>query len=229
MKRVLIAAGILAAIGGLAWLLARDPAVAHAFVDGARWMRERGALGIVVFAVVYIVATLLFLPHSATTIPAGFAWGFWGGLAIAIPVSFASAAIAFFLARYVMRDRVEHYYRDNEKLHAMDEAVKRRGLLVICLIRCAPLLPFAAINYLLAATSVSARDYLVGSFVGMIPFTVLYVYLGEAATDVIALLEGKETSSWEIWALVGGAVAAIVVSVIIQRLAKRALEGKLGR
>lgn len=227
MKRVWIVAGLLAAIGGLVWLIARDPSVARGFVAAARWMRSQGALGIAIFAAVYIVATLLFLPHSATTIPAGFAWGFWGGLGICVPVSFASAWIAFFLARHVMRERVERRYKDNEKFHAIDQAVQQRGLLVIILIRIAPLLPFAAINYLLAMTAVSRRDYLVGSAVGMLPFTLLYVYLGQAATDVVALLEGKETSHWSIWGLAIGVVAAIVVSVIIQRLAHRALEGKL--
>jgi uncharacterized membrane protein YdjX (TVP38/TMEM64 family) len=229
MKRVWIVAGLLAAVGGLVWLLARDPSVARGFVAAARWMRSQGALGIAIFAAVYIAATLLFVPHSATTIPAGFAWGFWGGLAISVPVSFASAWIAFFLARHVMRERVERRYKDNEKFHAIDQAVRKRGLLVIILIRIAPLLPFAAINYLLAMTAVSRRDYLVGSAVGMLPFTILYVYLGKAATNVVALLEGKETSHWSIWGLVIGVVAAIVVSVIIQRLAHRALEGKLGR
>jgi uncharacterized membrane protein YdjX (TVP38/TMEM64 family) len=229
MKRVLIVAAVLAATGGLVWLLVREPAVARGFVDASRWMRDRGALGVVVLAAAYNAATIVFVPHSAITLPIGFAYGMLGGLAFGLPVSFAAAAVTFFLGRGVLRHRVEQHYKDSKRLQAIDEAVRHRGLLVVTLIRLAPLLPFAAVNYLLAMTAVSTRDYLAGSALGMIPYTVLYVYLGDAATDLVAVLEGKETSAWDIVALVVGVVAAIVVSLVMQRLAHRALQGKLGK
>ena len=52
---------------------------------------------------------------------------------------------------------------------AIDRAIGRDGLKVVTLLRLSPLLPLAASNYLYGLTSVPLKDYMLGSFLGMLP------------------------------------------------------------
>jgi uncharacterized membrane protein YdjX (TVP38/TMEM64 family) len=68
-------------------------------------------------------------------------------------------------------------------------------------------------------------DYLVASL-GMLPGTLLYVYSGKLAGDVAALAGGaapaKGTGYWALLAL--GLVATLLVTVLVTRTARRALD-----
>jgi uncharacterized membrane protein YdjX (TVP38/TMEM64 family) len=61
------------------------------------WVGGLGAWGLVIFIVVYVIATVLLVPGSALTVGAGFAFG-WGLLAVSLG-STTGAALAFLIAR----------------------------------------------------------------------------------------------------------------------------------
>ena len=52
------------------------------------------------------------------------------------------------------------------------------------LTRLSPVFPFNLLNYAYGLTSVSLRDYFFASWVGMIPGTILYVYIGSLSGDL---------------------------------------------
>jgi len=78
--------------------------------------------------------------------------------------------------------------------------------------------PFTLINYAFGLTRISLRHYVVGSFLGMLPGTLLYVYIGAAAGDIGHLASGTEDLMFY-----SGLVATFVVTLIITRIAKQAL------
>jgi uncharacterized membrane protein YdjX (TVP38/TMEM64 family) len=183
-----------------------------------QWVESQGAWGIVVFLAAYAIGTVLFFPGSLMTIGAGLAFGLWRGVCVVSAGSILGASLAFLLARHFVRKKVEAAARSNPRFQAMDHAIGEQGWKMVALLRLSPLLPFNLSNYLYGITKVGFWPYIAASWIGMLPGTFLYVYLGAA---------GKEASSggatpWK-WALFGaGFVATIVVTVWISRLAKSA-------
>ena len=77
-----------------------------------------GLSGIVLFAAVYTLAAILFVPGSALTIGAGVIYGLgWGFIAVSAG-STLGAAGGFLIARYLARRRVERWAAANPRFAA---------------------------------------------------------------------------------------------------------------
>lgn len=189
------------------------------------WVKDSGAWGVAVFAVIYIIATVLFLPGSILTLGAGFVYGpFWGTLLIS-PVSVLAAFIAFSLARGRLRPWVMKKVGSNERFSLVDKAVGEQGFKIVMLLRLSPVFPFNFLNYALGLTGVKGRSYVLASFIGMLPATFLYTYLGSLVTSVTELANApkqgaEDAQSIFIW--VGFAVT-VMVTAYVTYLARRAL------
>lgn len=194
------------------------------------WIRGAGATGVAVYAGAYITATLLLLPGLLLTAGAGLAYGPIFGTLLVSPVSVIAATLAFWLGRTVARERVARRMVRDPRLIAIDAAIGRHGFKIVALLRLSPVIPFNLLNYALALTSVGLRDYVLASFVGMLPGTILYVYLGSAVTSVSTLGndEGPAGTAEQIlyWAGLG---ATVVVTLFITKIARRALDEALQR
>ena len=187
------------------------------------WVEHQGAWGYVVFILAYAVATVFFFPGSLLTIGAGLAFGLWRGFAVVSTGATLGAALAFLVARYFVRSRVEKWAKGNPKFAAMDEAIGKEGWKMVALLRLSPLLPFNLSNYLYGVTKIGFWPYLAASWVGMLPGTFLYVYLGAAGKEASG---GGGGGPWK-WVLFGaGLVATVVVTIWISRVAKKAVPQK---
>src|SRR5207302_6285236 len=106
------------------------------------------------------------------------------------------ATAAFLVGRYLARDWVAHRIEANQKFKAIDQAVGREGGKIVLLTRLSPIFPFNLLNYAFGVTQVTLRSYFLASAVGMIPGTILYVYIGSVAGMVAA--EGTHARTPEI-------------------------------
>lgn len=193
------------------------------------WVVGAGAAGVGVYATTYVVAAVLLLPASLLTLGGGFLYGpLWGTLLVS-PASVAGAALAFFLGRSLLRDAVAARIAAHPKFAAIDRAVGENGFKLVFLLRLSPVFPYSVLNYALGLTRVRARDYILGSFLGMLPGTFLYVYLGSLITDAAQLLSGHRASGgvWQQVLFWGGLVATVLVTTLVTKLAKRALDHEL--
>ena len=114
---------------------------------------------------------------------------------------------------------------------AIDEAIGESGFKIVFLLRLSPIFPFNLLNYALGVTRVRFRDYVIASLLGMLPGTFLYVYLGSLVTNASELLSGKRPEAG-IWGQVlywGGLAATLLVTVLITRIARKALDRALQR
>ena len=187
------------------------------------WVTHQGVWGGVVYGVVYTIAVLLFVPGSVLTIGAGLVFGLLWGTVIVSIASTTAALLAFLIARYVARDRVEALAKRNKKFHAIDQAIREKGWRVVALLRLSPLVPFSVSNYLYGLTPVALGPYVLASWIAMLPATVLYVWIGAAGKAAADAGGGQGKSPLE-WALLGaGLVATAVVTVMITRTARRQL------
>lgn len=191
------------------------------------WIRGAQTLGVVVYAMTYVTATVTLLPGSVLTLGAGFAYGPWLGTLIVSPVSVTAASLAFVLGRTLARGWVERRLENNPRLRAIDRAVGEQGLRTVILLRMSPLLPFNLLNYALSLTRVRFRDYVFGSFIGMLPWTFFYVYLGSLVPSASALGTARMAGGWHALAYWGGLAVSAIAVVVITRMAKHALDAAL--
>lgn len=190
----------------------------------AGWVEGLGALGPVVFIAAYIGGVLAFLPGALLTLTGGALFGLVEGTIYVFTAAVIGSALAFLVARYLMRGMIEERLRDHPRFAALDSAVGDQGLKIVFLLRLSPAFPFNFMNYALGVTRVSFRDYLIAS-IGMLPGTLLYVYYGKIAGDAAALAAGapddKDAAYYVVLAL--GLAATLAVTAIVARLAKAAL------
>ena len=196
------------------------------------WVAHAGVAGIFVFIGVYAVATVLLAPGSILTIGAGFAFGLWKGFLAVSAGATLGASLAFLVARFIARDKIETIAQRNEKFRKLDSAIGQEGARLIFLLRLSPVIPFNLSNYFYGLTAVKFWPYVLASWIGMMPGTFLYVYIGITGKATVAATAGGEAvkHGWQYWTFFGvGFAATIVVTIWVTKIARNALrEGEVG-
>ncbi len=193
--------------------------------DFTQWVDDLGFWGPVVFALAYAAAAVALVPGTILTLAGGALFGVAKGTATVFVGASLGATAAFLIGRYLARDAIENRLGNNEKFAAIDDAVGREGLKIVTLLRLSPVFPFVWLNYGLGLTRVKLWHYVVACL-GMLPGTLLYVYLGSAASTVAGAVgdsDGGGRSPAE-WAFLGaGLLATLIVTIVVTRIARRAL------
>jgi len=190
------------------------------------WVGQMGVVGIFIFIIVYAVATVLLAPGSVLTIGAGFAFGLWKGFVAVSAGSTLGAALAFLVARFIARDKLEAIAQRNEKFRRIDNAIGKQGAKLILLLRLSPVIPFNLSNYFYGLTGVRFWPYVLASWIGMMPGTFLYVYIGTAGKAAASAAAGGEAMKhgWQYWTFMSvGLVATIIVTIWVTKIARNAL------
>jgi uncharacterized membrane protein YdjX (TVP38/TMEM64 family) len=212
---------------GLAW-------AARALPMGPAIAAQRGRIaglgpwGPVVFGLVYALAVVAMVPGSALTLAAGALFGPVVGTITASVASTAGAALAFLIARYLARGRVEAAIKADARFLAIDRAVSDGGWKVVALLRLSPAVPFNLQNYLYGLTGIGFRTCILTSWVAMLPGTFLYVSLGHAGRAGLEAASGlgvgahkRTPAEWTLLAV--GLFATVAVTIYVTRIARKAL------
>lgn len=196
--------------------------------NALQWIDGLGTVGALAFILLYIIATVAFLPGSILTLGAGVVFGVvMGSLYVFIGATIGATA-AFLVGRYVARGWVAKKIAGNQNFRAIDEAVGREGLKIVLLTRLSPLFPFNLLNYAYGVTGVSLKDYFLGS-IGMIPGTIMYVYIGSLAGNIATIgTESQPGDPIVQWAIrIIGFIATVAVTIYVTKVARKALEDEI--
>ena len=227
MRRHLKPLSLVAALLALAAAAAVFP-IGEWLLRAIEWIQTQGPIAWVVFVLAYIAAAVLLVPGTIPTLAAGFVFGLPLGVALVSAGSVLGAATAFLIGRFLARDWIRGRIADLPRFAALDHAVSRDGFVIVLLTRLSPLFPFNLLNYALGITGVRFRDYFFASWIGMLPATVLYVYIGTLAGNVTELAAAELGDGWAARGLlVGGFVATLILTVLITRKATLALRAHL--
>ena len=192
------------------------------------WIRDLGAIGPLVFAGIYVIAAVALVPGSILTLGAGVVFGIVKGTLVVIVSATLGATAAFLVGRYLARDWVASRIKGNEKFQAIDRGVAEEGWKIVGLTRLSPVFPFNLLNYAFGITRVSLKDYVLASFFGMLPATLMYVYIGSLAGDLATLgAADRSRTPGELLLYAVGLVATILVTVYITRIARKALNQRI--
>jgi uncharacterized membrane protein YdjX (TVP38/TMEM64 family) len=216
-------------------LAVRSPAGRAVLLNLLERIEQFGAGGLLLIALLYVPVCLLLLPGSLFTLAAGWLAGvLWpdslplalaAGTAAISCGSVAGATAAFLLGRTLLRERMAALLKQRPKLQTLDELVARNGFKMVFLLRLSPLFPFNLMNYALGLTQVRTRDYILGSWLGMLPGTVLFVYAGTTLSTLTLIATGDMAppSAMRVAFVVVGLIATFALVSWFTVLAHRAL------
>ncbi len=148
------------------------------------WVQGAGAAGPLLFMLIYILGTVFFVPGSMLTLAGGALFGPLLGTFYNLTAATIGAIISFLAARYLASDWVEK--KTGGRMKQLINGVENEGWRFIAFTRLVPLFPFNLLNYALGLTRINFSQYIVATYICMLPGALAYTYLGyigrEAAT-----------------------------------------------
>ena len=172
---------------------------------------DYGAFIPLAFVLAHVAASLFFVPRTLMAVLAGILFGKWGGPMWSLVGSMAGAYVEFAAARYVNGGTIRP-----EEMRRIGPYLKRAeasGWRMIAVIRAVPL-PHTPLNYAFGVTRIRVGDYLVGSFVGFVPASIICAELGASGRYATSGTGNwLELSAW--------AAAFVIASIALPRLATR--------
>ena len=178
------------------------------------WVEGFGRIAPFVYIGLYLVSTVFFLPGAPVTILAGFVFGPLWGIFYASVASIISVSVAFLIARYVARDLVEGWVKDNAQFRKIDEQVEEQGWRIVMFTRVVPIFPFNLQNYAYGLTRIRFPTYVLVSAIFMLPGTAVFVQLGGAFVS-------GEGNIWKTLLYLGIAGVLLLLLSLIPKLLRK--------
>jgi uncharacterized membrane protein YdjX (TVP38/TMEM64 family) len=196
------------------------------------WFKKRngwGGWGAYVGFYTGIVA--LFFPGVVFIMGAGFVFGFWRGLLAVWIGGAVGQALAFLLARYLLRDWVESFiHRKWKKWKYIDAALENDGWKLVLIMRLSPIIPYNLLNIAMATTSIHFLAFTIVSAIGIVFECGIFCYIGTIADSITSIVSGQAGKPKAIqWVLLGlsimmGVIGAVFVSIMVRRAIRKADE-----
>ena len=218
LKIGLAAVAVAASVAACIWL-----PVAPWIGTAIEHIRGLGAIGVVLYAVLFIATSLTLLPTAPVFLAAGVLYGVGWGTVLLTALSIITELITLALVRTRARRWVEQRVRQHEKLAAVDRGVEEHALALGSLLRLSMFVPYGPLNYVLAVTKMPVWQHIVTNVIGMTPCNLLMAYAGSLITDVATLDEVELPGVWKHVALWGGLAVTLAASLLTGWASKRAL------
>jgi uncharacterized membrane protein YdjX (TVP38/TMEM64 family) len=159
-----------------------------ALAENSGWLRGEAmhfpVLSGFVFVTGYAGLTALSVPGGAImSIAAGFLFGLWLGLIYVLVGATAGAGAIFVIARAGLSGLAE---RAGPRAARLKEGFDKNALSYLLVLRLIPLFPFWLVNIVAALAGMRFDSYVIGTFVGIIPGSLVYVSLGNGMGDIVA-------------------------------------------
>ena len=208
----------------LVWLAQSAPFLG-AVEETENVVRRWGALSIVVYPLLVMAATVLFLPGGVLSLGGGFFFGLWWGTVLVLLGNLLGAAVAFWVGQRLGRRFVREKILCDDRWAALDRAIARRGPRIIFFSQLNPLFPTSLFNYLYGITKVGFWECMKWVALGRLPGIFLYCYFGTLGQLGIRILRGESVPGpmdYILWG--GGLVLTIVVAAVLGQTASKVIE-----
>jgi uncharacterized membrane protein YdjX (TVP38/TMEM64 family) len=147
------------------------------------WLKAAGNWAPITYILVYVVATILVLPSTALNLTGGAIFGPWLGTCWTSVAAIIAAIASFIFARTIGREIVARKLAG--RWQAIDAEVRQGAIFYMFAIRLMPILPYGLVNLAAGLTSISFKDYLVGTALGTVPGILPFVMLGSSGLKAI--------------------------------------------
>ncbi len=182
------AAAIAATLGGIAVLALmvvaieplRDAATAAVRGDTAEVRDSLDSLGVagpLLILALTLLHSFVFYPAEIIDAAAGFLYGFFPALALAMGGWILSGLICFAIGRSLARPLLDRWFGE-ERFERIEATIERGGATLLLAMRLIPILPFSLVSYAAGAARVPTWRFVWTTAVGYLPITALAVYFG---------------------------------------------------
>ncbi len=138
---------------------------------------------LLIYCGVSILLLTASLPSAALlTLLGGALFGFFQGVIIVLFTSTIGATFAFLMSRYFFQDYFTKKFHN--QFDGINNEFKTQGAFYLLTLRLVPLFPFFLVNLAMGLTSISLGQYILMSFIGMIPGSMVYVYAGLSFSNI---------------------------------------------
>lgn len=172
---------LLLLIGAAAWVLTHRGQFDMEALEG--WVRSTGPWGALVYMLVAVVATVLFVPATTFTLAGGVLFGPVLGTIYTLVAATIGAAIAFMIARYIASDWVARKSRG--RIKQLIDGVEAESWHFVAFVRLVPIFPFFLLNYALGLTRIGFFPYVAATFVCTLPGVAAFTYLGYVGREAL--------------------------------------------
>jgi uncharacterized membrane protein YdjX (TVP38/TMEM64 family) len=148
-------------------------------------LRCCGGWGVLLFLIAHLMATAIAIPGTVLVIAGGAVFGVVWGTVWSVLGATLGAIAAFGLARSFWRDRFVKRFSQHRLLQKLNCMVRRNSLSCVLTVRFAPISPFNLVNYLFGLTPIGLKPYAIGTFVGIIPGTAIYSWVGSSGARAL--------------------------------------------
>jgi uncharacterized membrane protein YdjX (TVP38/TMEM64 family) len=140
------------------------------------WLKPMGIWAPIIYIILYTIGTLLILPSTPLNLTGGALFGVVGGTIWTTIAAIIAAVVSFAFTRSIGRDYIAHKLAG--KWEAIDAEMRQGGLFYMFAIRLLPLIPYGIVNFAAGLTSISFKDYLIGTGLGTVPGILPFVMMG---------------------------------------------------
>lgn len=149
------------------------------------WVAARPVLAPLAFVLAYIASAALSLPQGGLlTMTGGLLFGTWLGGSLAVTGATLGASCLFLIARSAFGDALAK--RGGKALARMREELGRNGFSYLLALRLLPVVPFWVINLAAPLSGMKLRDFVAGTFLGIMPATFILASVGSGLGEVLA-------------------------------------------
>ncbi|ARE88672.1 TVP38/TMEM64 family protein [Clostridium formicaceticum] len=164
-----------------------------------------GFLGVLLYFLCFVLGTMFFLPSLPFALFAGITYGTLLGIIYASVGDLLGASMAFIVARYIGRERLEKRLKKSKAFHEIDEGVRQDGWRIVLLTRMVPIIPHWLQNYAYGLTAISFTTYAFVSLLCIVP--------GTAAWIIAVNTVGKGHGDAKKTAIYLGIAAVLIVTI----------------
>ena len=194
--------------------------VIHSNQERLNIMRESNLiLLLLIFFLLTVLWVILLGFGSPIALIGGFIFGKWIGT-IMVTMSLSIGALCLYIfAKYFLYDFLkEKLFMKFKKLNLM---FQKRQLLVMIIFRFVGIVPFFLANLLPVIFNISAKNYLLGTIIGIMPAVFIMVSLGSGLYDAIYVFEEFPSLSSliflpEIYFPILGFLILLILSILLK-------------
>lgn len=147
------------------------------------FVSESFSLSLMIFFFVYVIAIALSLPGGAVmSITGGFLFGNILGTALVVSAATLGATLLFLIAKTTLGEMLHH--KAGPWLEKMKKGFQNNAFYYLLTLRLVPLFPFFVVNLVPAFLGVKIRDYILATFIGIIPGSFVFVSVGTGIGSV---------------------------------------------
>ncbi len=150
------------------------------------YLRENQCCVIVPFIITYTILTVVGIPGTILTVAGGIVFGLWWGTLWSVIGATIGALGAFWTARYLLRDYIKRKFSQNKLVTRFNQAIADKPIRFVLAVRFAPISPFNVVNFVFGLTPLHWFTYTMATFVGIIPGTLAYTWLGISGIEALA-------------------------------------------